>query len=102
MDFEEDNLYLNSTFRKTLGRDYKFFSGIAISSNKKRIDGARLPLDALNETESEVHLKIKTEKRYSNLYKLTAGVESLLRRDTLSYSAPTTNITGGEISHGIN
>ena len=102
MDFEEDNLYLNSTFRKTLGRDYKFFSGIAISSNKKRIDGARLPLDALNETESEVHLKIKTEKRYSNLYKLTAGVESMLRRDTLSYRAPSTNITGGEISHGIN
>lgn len=101
MDFEENNLYLNSTFRKTFGQGYKFFTGIALSSNKKRIDGAQRPSDTLNETESEVHLKIKTEKRYSTLYKLTAGAESMLRRDILSYHAPSAGITGGKINHGI-
>ena len=102
LDFEEDNLYLNSTFRKTLGKGYKFFAGVAISSNKKRMDGARLASDALKETESEIHLKIKAEKRYSNLYKLTAGAESMLRRDSLSYMYPPAILTGGEISHSIN
>ncbi|NYI51155.1 hypothetical protein [Macellibacteroides fermentans] len=50
-----------------MGKGYKFFSGVAISSNKKRMDGARLASDALKETESEIHLKIK-QKNVTAIY----------------------------------
>lgn len=85
MDFAENNLYLNSTFR-TRGRSgMKYFAGIAYALNRRDIAGARLQDDLLKELETELHVKVKAGKRFTELYKLEFGAEHFVKQYRMDY-----------------
>ena len=87
MDFAENNLYLNSTFR-TRGRSgMKYFAGIAYARNRRHIAGAQLPDDLLKELESELHMKAKGGKRFTDLYKLEFGAERFVKQYRMDYQS---------------
>lgn len=85
LDFTEDNLYANATFRNRLQNGWRYFAGIAYSLNKRNIENASLEGDSFYGKQQEIHLKSKAEKRFSYLYKLGFGVESYFRDYHLRY-----------------
>jgi hypothetical protein len=85
LGYDEDNIYLNSTFRKKYGNGFHLFTGIAYSLNNTLINSGIVAGDSVRDKEQELHLKIKAGKRFSELYKLEAGVESMLRNKDLQY-----------------
>lgn len=89
MDFNELNLYLNSTFRKHSRSGLNWFAGAAFGSNKKKINGAQYIDDKLRERESELHLKVKAGKRISPLFKMDMGVESFVKQYRMNYDRVT-------------
>lgn len=94
MDFGEDNVYINTTFRKKFDSRLTFFSGAAFSFNQQKIDNARTLHDAYAAKEHEIHLKTKAEKRLSDLYKITVGAEAFFKEYGLTYTDTTTFDTG--------
>jgi hypothetical protein len=93
MDFNENNLYLNSTYR-TRGRSgINWFAGAAFGWNRRRIAGAEISGDKLREGESELHLKVKAGKRMSRLFKMDAGAESFLKQYEMDYTTLATPLS---------
>lgn len=86
MDFDEDNLYLNTTFRTKLSNNMNYFAGVAYSWNNKEMNNSLLSGDHYAVKEQEIHLKTKASKRFTNLYKLEAGVESYLQTYKMKYA----------------
>lgn len=85
LDYKEDNVYLNTTFRKKYDTGLQLFAGAAYSFNNKRIDNGLSVGDRVRDKEQELHLKIKSSKRFNELYKLEAGAESYIRDKGLRY-----------------
>jgi hypothetical protein len=85
LGLNEDNLYLNSTFRKDYQSGYKLFAGGAFSFKKQNIDNALVQGDSFGDKEWELHLKSKVTKRYTDFLKLNVGAETLVRHYQLSY-----------------
>jgi len=85
MNYDEDNLYLNSTFNKRFSNRQNLFIGAAYSWNRKIIDQALTNNDRLNVSEQELHIKAKTAKRFSTLYKLEVGMESYIKDYNMNY-----------------
>ena len=83
--YDEDNLYLNTTFRKRYANGLNLFSGVAYSYNKRNIDNALIQNDHFNNSEQELHIKFKISKRFNNYFKMEVGAESMLRSFDLSY-----------------
>ncbi len=98
-DYNEDNLYLNSTFKTRFSNNVNLFAGAAYSWNKKKMREAVVPEDALRIKEDELHVKTKASKRFSNLYKLEAGIESFVKNYDFNYS-DTISFTSG-LNHHI-
>lgn len=101
MDFDEDNLYLNSTFTKRYASGINYFAGAAFSWNKKNIEGARILDDLFKSDETELHLKTKADKRFSGLYKLGMGVESFIKGYEITYRNEDENVNR-KVNHSIN
>ena len=87
MDFDDNNLYLNTTFHSRGGSGIKYFAGIAYAWNRRLIAGAQLHGDRLMERESELHAKVKAGKRFSSLYKLEFGAESFMKQYKMDYES---------------
>lgn len=109
LNYDEDNLYLNSTFNKLYDSGLKVFAGGAFSKNKKNMANAIIPGDAVIEEEQEVHLKAKAGKRVSAFYRLDFGMESMIRgynvvyKDTMLTATDFNHhITGGYLSNDFN
>lgn len=100
LNFKEDNTYLNTTFRTKSKSGFNFFSGAALSVNDKKINGGLIAEDRVGMKESELHLKVKTSKRFSDSYKLGVGAESMIRSYNFSYADTATY--GSDINHSIN
>ena len=98
-DFNEDNLYLNSTFNKKFKSGINYFAGAAFSWNRQDIKNARVLNDAFKSNETELHLKTKVSKRYSSLYKLGAGMESLIKSYEMTYKLD--NDINRKVNHSI-
>ena len=86
MDFNENNLYLNNTYRTRSKSGMNWFIGAAFGWNRRRIAGAEIAGDKLSESESELHLKVKMGKRISRLFKMDAGAESFLKQYEMDYT----------------
>ena len=99
LDYNEDNLYLNSTFKTHLSNGVGLFAGAAYSWNKKGMESARVFADRLKLDEKELHLKAKGSKRFSNRYKLEFGMESFIREYDISYRD--TFLFEGDLKHHI-
>lgn len=85
MDYDEDNIYLNTTLRKKTNNNINYFAGIAYSWNRKSIENSLISGDVYSTHEREIHLKAKASKRFTNLYKLEGGVETYLRNYDMKY-----------------
>ncbi|MDR1090329.1 MAG: TonB-dependent receptor [Prevotella sp.] len=99
-DFDEDNLYLNSTFNKKFKSGVNYFAGAAFSWNRQDIKNAKVLNDAFKSNETELHLKTKASKRYSSLYKLGAGMESLIKGYEITYKSD--GDIDRKVNHSIN
>lgn len=85
MDLKEENYYVNGTFRHQTSNGYKLFGGAAFSFLNQNIEGATVANDQYRKKESELHLKIKGEKRFSSLLKVQLGAETMVRMFDESY-----------------
>lgn len=84
MDYDENNVYTNTTLQiNQLG--YNFFAGTAYSYNKQKIDGANQANTMLDKKESELHMKVKMNKRLSELYRFEIGAEDFEKRFDQKY-----------------
>ncbi len=99
MDYDENNIYLNTTFRKKFDNMLQLFAGAAYSWNRKEIGSSVISGDKFVNDENEVHLKAKASKRFTNLYKLEAGAESYLKTYDMHYT--TVNRFEGKINNNI-
>ena len=101
----ENNYYLNTTYRNELGNGYNLFAGMAFSFRNQQVNGAMQANDVFGLKERETHLKAKLNKRFSTLFKLQVGMESMIRSFDTQYRLPSyhteSGITGG-INHSIN
>lgn len=100
MDLKEHNYYLNATVRHETAGGYKLFAGTAFSLLDQHIAGVAIPNDLFGNKDGELHLKLKGEKRFSSLFKLQLGVESMLRKLDEQYISGSIYEQG--ISHSIN
>jgi hypothetical protein len=100
LGLNEDNLYINSTFRKDTHSGYKFFAGGAFSFKKQNVDNALSQGDFFGEKEWEMHLKSKVTKRFTDFLKLNLGAESLIRHYQMCYDDSLAQ--RHSISHSIN
>ena len=91
LNYDEDNLYLNTTFNKRYDNGLKLFGGVAYSLNNKDITNALLENDKVDSKEQEVHIKSKIGKRLSNLYRLEFGWDAMIRKYDLMYQALNNN-----------
>lgn len=98
-DYDEDNLYLNSTFKTRFKNDIQLFTGAAYSWNRKEMEEARAADDHLKQDEKEWHLKAKASKRFGNIYKLEIGAESFLKEYGISYRY--TSVYKGNLNYHI-
>lgn len=86
LDLNENNYYINSTYRTKTKSGLKVFVGAAFSQVKNDYKNAIVQGD-INEKElSELHLKTKIKKRISSKYKFNAGIESYLKTYNNKYT----------------
>lgn len=76
---KEHNQYINGTVRRETSRGYRLFAGAAFSWVDQRVQGGRITGDRFAMTEWEGHLKVKAAKRFSPLFHLQLGAESMFR-----------------------
>lgn len=86
MELSDDNLYVNTTLRKRFDNGGSYFFGAAYSSNQQDIDNARTVDDSYLTKEREIHLKSKADKRFSDFYKIGAGVETFYKEYRFRYA----------------
>ena len=75
----EDNVYVNATLRHRTTAEWDWFAGAAFSYYEEKINGAALAGDDWLERQQELHLKLKTFKRFSSLLRFDMGLESYIR-----------------------
>ena len=85
LSMDERNYYANATLRTQLGRDCSLFTGVAWSSVLSDIDDALVAGDHYHNIRGEVHLKAELQKRFSPLWKMSAGAEEYLRSSVKQY-----------------
>lgn len=100
MDLDENNAYLNTTFKKRTYSGIIFFAGAAYSWNNKEYKNANNLGDKYKALENELHLKTKFDKRFSKLYKLGGGVETMIRKHNMTYTD--TSHINRDINYSVN
>ncbi|MDR1201945.1 MAG: TonB-dependent receptor [Tannerellaceae bacterium] len=101
----ENNYYINTTCRNESGNGYNVFGGMAFSFRNQQVNGAMQADDMFGLKEWEVHLKTKLSKRFSGLFRLQAGVESMIRFFDTRYKQSlyvTESGMAGDINHSVN
>ncbi|WP_109300311.1 TonB-dependent receptor [Aquimarina sp. AU474] len=69
------NLYVNTSYKGTLGNDWSIASGISYANDYNNIDIINTDV---NDRENSFHLKLKLRKRFSNRVKLNFGAEQFI------------------------
>lgn len=102
LSLKEHNMYANITYKVTLGRGYTFFTGIANSSVLNDVDDALQAGDHYHNYRNEVHIKAEVNKAYSDVLKLSAGIEDYVRNSTLQYDTYSYNLNYNILAANIN
>ena len=92
----ERNIYANATLRTQFDRGCMLFAGIAESAVLNDIDDALAIGDHYHNSRNEVHLKAELQKRFTPLWKMSAGVEDYLRSSDKQY-----NETGYDLDYSL-
>ncbi len=82
---QEDNYYLNTTYRRQAPSGWNSFVGLALSAFNRKVDGAAQDADRWQEQQQELHLKGKLSKSLSPVWRMEAGAETMLRRYADNY-----------------
>ncbi len=99
MYFDEDNYYVNGTFRHQTARGYRLFAGGAFSLVNQEVEGARVTGDHSSDRQWELHLKMKMDKRFSSFFRMLAGMEVMTRRLDQHYTLEHTHTDA--LTHSI-
>lgn len=68
------NIYVNGTFRQRLNNGWKFFAGISYGNDNTKVKAQK---HRIKNIDNSAHLKIKFQKRFSNMFTLNFGTEYL-------------------------
>lgn len=101
-DLNENNFYLNTTFRKRTSGGWNWFAGAAFSFFEQKIGNVSLSADHWMEQQQELHAKAKVFKRISPAFRLDMGVESFIRRYENRYQYQMKEVEGIDSHHEIN
>ena len=71
-DLHNNNFYLNSSYKVTLGANWQFFTGLSYAIGENKIN---LNDDVLHNTEHASHFKAKIKKSFSDRIKLALGAD---------------------------
>lgn len=75
VDMENNNFYLNSSYKGNLPRNWQLFAGLGYGYNENKTG---LDLDNLKNTENAAHMKLKFKKSISERLKLSFGADYFL------------------------
>lgn len=76
---DDGSLYINSTLRHRTESGWNLFAGVAWSQQSQSVSGASVSGDEWLMDRSELHIKVKTNKRLSDKIRIDTGLESYLR-----------------------
>lgn len=93
VDLNNNNFYLNSSYRANFGSQWQLFSGLSYGYSENKIG---ISLDDVANTEHASHLKIKLKKSFSDRVKLTFGSDYFITRFNEDFSAD----AGGTFNSG--
>lgn len=77
VDLNNNNFYLNSSYKGNFGEGWQLTSGLSLSYSKNKINFAN---DLVNNDETASHLKLKLRKSFSDRIKLTFGADYFITR----------------------
>ncbi|MEG1401312.1 TonB-dependent receptor plug domain-containing protein [Bacteroides sp.] len=89
----ENNIYLNSTFRRRTLSGWNWFAGAAYSFYNQQVGGAVTGADQWSEQQQEWHLKTKLFRRFNPFIRVDMGIESFLRGYESRYQYQTVDDT---------
>lgn len=98
-ELHEDNLYLNTTFRKRTSGEWNWFMGAAYGFFEQKIGNVSFSGDHWMERQQELHAKAKVFKRLSPVFRLDAGVETFIRRYENRYQYQLAEAEGLDARH---
>lgn len=77
IDFKlnNNNFYLNTSYKGALGNNWAITSGISYTYAKNKID---IETSKINDTENSAHVKLKLKKRFNSRFKLSFGAEQFI------------------------
>ena len=85
LSLKEHNIYANITYKTNIGGGYTLFAGMANSSVFNDIDDAQMVGDHYHNFRNEIHLKSGIRKSFSNVLKMSVGMEDYQRNSKLKY-----------------
>jgi len=92
---KNNNLYVNTTYRHYMSRDWTLTTGASISLDRNKI-GIRS--DAVKTQETASHLKLKLRKNFSNRFQLLFGADRFI----MDYDDTFTTEDGSEFDSSFN
>lgn len=101
-ELNENNLYLNATFRKRTPGGWNWFMGAACGFFEQKIGNVSFSGDCWTERQQELHAKAKVFKRLSSVFRLDAGMETFIRRYENRYRYQLAEAEGLDARHEIN
>lgn len=97
VDLNNNNFYLNASYKVNLMRKWQFNTGLSYGYGKNKIG---LDLDKINNTEHASHLKVKARKSFSDRMKLTFGADYFITQFDESFNANAKNQYNANIAAG--
>ncbi|WP_062058732.1 TonB-dependent receptor [Aquimarina longa] len=79
------NTYLNTSYKGTLGNDWKITTGVSYANDRSDI---KIENTAIDNQENNFHAKLKLRKRFSNRFKLSFGTEQFINTFTEQAKSP--------------
>ena len=79
LGMQENNSFLNATYRASFKNNMSLFFGAAYSHLDKEVANADTLNDKYAEKQSELHLKTSVKKAFLNFYMVNIGTEALLK-----------------------
>jgi CarboxypepD_reg-like domain/TonB-dependent Receptor Plug Domain len=84
VDLNNNNFYLNSSYKGNFGEGWQLTSGLSMSYSKNKINLAN---NLINNDETASHLKLKLKKSFSDRIKLTFGADYFITQFDENYNS---------------
>ena len=94
LDFElnNNNFYLNTSYKGILGNDWTLHSGLSYTYAKNEIG---VMASAIENSEHSAHIKLKVKKRFNSRFKLSFGAEQFITKFDENFDEDILDVTYG-------